>query len=282
MTPIAPVRGRQSDRRDRIASVRQRGWRIRNEGGLCDRRCGVGRVRIGKSAQRRSWQPRRITRSRRAGFEPADPYPGWLYEIARPPDDYLGLYRRARSRHQWPRHPLSARPGAWRIEFDQWHDLCPRPARGFRPLGPARQSRLVMGRRAAVFQKGGELGARAGRISRAWRTAVDIARLRQAAPLREDDRGRDPDRSRIPRGRQSSAARGRRQYRLGAADPPRPPAPECGANLFARRGQAAQSADHHRRASASRGVRRHPRCRRRIRPQRPERCARAGRCRARR
>ncbi len=43
------------------------------------------------------------------------------------------------------------------------------------------------------------------------------------------------DRARIPRGRQPSAAGRRRQYRLGAADPPRPAAAERGAHLSARR-----------------------------------------------
>ena len=34
----------------------------------------------------------------------------------------------------------------------------PRPTRGLRPLGPARQSRLVVGRLPALFQKGRALG----------------------------------------------------------------------------------------------------------------------------
>ncbi len=42
--------------------------------------------------------------------------------------------------------------------LDQRADLCPRPARGFRPLGAARQPRLGLGRCAALFQAGRELG----------------------------------------------------------------------------------------------------------------------------
>ena len=59
--------------------------------------------------------------------------------------------------------------------LDQRHDLCPRPARGFRPLGSARQSRLVVGWGAAVFQEGRGLGRRRRRIPRRRRAALDFA-----------------------------------------------------------------------------------------------------------
>src|ERR1700680_921713 len=45
-----------------------------------------------------------------------------------------------------PRHPLSARESARRLQLDQRPHLHSRPARGLRSLGTARQSRLVVGR----------------------------------------------------------------------------------------------------------------------------------------
>ncbi len=47
-----------------------------------------------------------------------------------------------------------------------------------------------LGRRAALFQEGGELGARRRRVSRRGRPAPDLARLRPAAAVPQDDRGR--------------------------------------------------------------------------------------------
>ena len=124
--------------------------------------------------------------------------------------------------HQRPRHQLSARPRAGRVELDQRHDLRPRPAGGFRPLGAARQSRLVVGRRAAVLSQaenweGGEadaVHAQGGPLSTS--KTADMPLLCQAAI-----EAGQADRHGIPRGRQRSAARRRRRHRLGAADPRR-------------------------------------------------------------
>ncbi len=176
---------------------------------------------------------RHIAGGRRARLEPVDPHSGRLHEADGSSDFDLGLQGRARSRRQWPRHPLPARPGIGRLQLDQRDDLCPRPARGFRPLGTARQSRLVVGRRAALFQEGRGLGGRRRRISRPGRAAIDVEDRRPAAVVSEADPGGNRDRARIPRGRQPSAARRRRLYRLGSADPPRAAAPKRGAHLFA-------------------------------------------------
>ena len=55
--------------------------------------------------------------------------------------------------------------------LDQRPDLHPRPAAGFRPVAAARQRRLVVRRRAAVFPQGRGPGARRRRIPRRRRPA---------------------------------------------------------------------------------------------------------------
>ena len=111
----------------------------------------------------------------------------------------LGLQGRGRSRHQRPRHPLSARPGAGRVVLDQRADLHPRPARGFRPLGAARQSRLGLGRCAALFQEGRELAGRGERTARLGRVPDHLADERAAG-------GRARRSSRPPRNSGSNTA----------------------------------------------------------------------------
>ena len=55
------------------------------------------------------------------------------------------------ARPQRPLARLSARQGARRLHRDQRHDLHARPGGRLRPLAPARQCRLGLGRRAALF-----------------------------------------------------------------------------------------------------------------------------------
>ena len=131
----------------------------------------------------------RADRGGRQGLEPADPHPGRLHEDARPQDPDLGLQRRGRSRHRRPRDPLPARPGARRLVVDQRAHLHPRPTRGLRPLGAARQSRLGLGRRAAVLQEGRALGGRRERGARQGRPAVHLEDG-PLADLRGGGRGR--------------------------------------------------------------------------------------------
>ena len=64
----------------------------------------------------------------------------------------LVLQDRAGAGPQRPRARLSARQGDRRLVRDQRHDLHARPGRRLRPLAPARQSRLGLGRRAALLQ----------------------------------------------------------------------------------------------------------------------------------
>ena len=88
---------------------------------------------------------------------------------------------------------------------------------------------------------------------------------RQAAVVSKADRGGNRDRARIPRGRQPSAARRRRQYRLGSADPPRAAAPKRGAHLSASGTEAAEPAGRHQCSGPPHPVRRYPCGRRRVR-----------------
>ena len=66
--------------------------------------------------------------------------------------------------------------------LDQRADLYPRPTRGLRPLGAARQSRLVVGRLPALFQEGRALGGRATTKSTA-RTALSSPRRWTSSPI---------------------------------------------------------------------------------------------------
>ena len=58
-------------------------------------------------------------------------------------------------------HHPAARQGAGRLELDQRAALRPRAGRGLRPLAPARQCRLELRRRAAVFPQGRGSGSAA-------------------------------------------------------------------------------------------------------------------------
>ena len=68
----------------------------------------------------------------------------------------LGLRYRAAGGPQRPHRLSAARQGARRLVGDQRHGLYPRPPHRLRPLGLARQRRLVVQRRAALFQARGE------------------------------------------------------------------------------------------------------------------------------
>ena len=106
----------------------------------------------GDAAVRGSGDARRAAGSRRRGPQSLDPHPARLRQDLRRRVGELVLRDRTRSRRQRPPHLLAARQGARRLVVDQRHGLYPRPARGLRPLAPARQHRLVIDRRAALFQ----------------------------------------------------------------------------------------------------------------------------------
>ena len=65
----------------------------------------------------------------------------------------LDVQDRAGAGPQRPQPQLSARQGDRRLFGDQRHDLYARTGRRLRSLAPARVARLVVGRRAAVFQE---------------------------------------------------------------------------------------------------------------------------------
>jgi hypothetical protein len=74
----------------------------------------------------------------------------------------------------WPRHHPAARQGDRRLLVDQRAALHPRPARGLRPLAPARQCRLELRRRAALFPQGGGSAARRRRPARGGWAALRV------------------------------------------------------------------------------------------------------------
>ena len=80
-----------------------------------------------------------------------DPHPGRLPLLHGQPAHRLDDAHRGGARPQRPRARLPARQGARRLHRDQRHDLHARPGGGLRPLAPARQRRLGLGRRAALF-----------------------------------------------------------------------------------------------------------------------------------
>ena len=127
-----------------------------------------------------------------------------------------------------------------RLVVDQRADLYPRSTRGFRPLGAARQSRLGLGRRAALFQSGRELAGRGERTARQGRVPDHLADERAPGGVPGDHRGRPGDRARIPRRRQQSAAGRRGQHRLVPADPRWAPSGQRRAHLSATGIKAAQ------------------------------------------
>ena len=212
-----------------LAPAEAAGWRCQRRGyrreghsgasGLRDRRRRLGRLRPRQPADRGPRDAGGADRGRRARLEPADPHPGRVHEAARPSDLDLGLQGRGRSRHRRPRDPLSARPRARRLVVDQRADLHPRPARGFRPLGAARQSRLGLGRRAALFQAGRELAGRGQRTARHGRVPDHLADERAAGGVPGDHRCRRELGARIPAGRQQSAAGRRATASAGASRP---------------------------------------------------------------
>ena len=93
----------------------------------------------------------------RAGMRPArpapvHPHPRRLHQDVVQSGLHLAIQDGTVRGFRRPADPDDAGPHSGRIEFDQRHDLQSRPARGFRQLGAARQSRLGLCRCAAVFQ----------------------------------------------------------------------------------------------------------------------------------
>ena len=83
---------------------------------------------------------------------PLHPHPGRLHQDAVQPDLHLAVPDRAGRGHQRPAYPHDAGADAGWVKLHQRHDLQSRPARGFRQLGAARQSRLGLCRHSPLFQ----------------------------------------------------------------------------------------------------------------------------------
>ena len=95
-----------------------------------------------------------------------DPHSAWLWQDLCRQAGELDVPDRARSRRQQPPDLLAARQGSGWLQLDQRHGLHPRSARGLRPLAATGQSRLVGGRRVAVFQTRRAEYPRSGRLAR--------------------------------------------------------------------------------------------------------------------
>ena len=168
-----------------MANRQRPGSRLRH----CRRR--FSRLRDGGTAIGRPINPRGAARSRRRGSQPLDPYSARLWQDLRRCLGELVLRGRARPRCERPPHLLATRQGAGRILLDQRHGLYPRPARGFRPLAPIRQYRLVLDRRAAVFQARPASDPRRRRIPQHRRPALRLRHHRAPSDLRSLHQGRD-------------------------------------------------------------------------------------------
>ena len=88
-----------------------------------------------------------------------------------------------------PQCHCAARKSSRRLELDQRADLYPRPGGGLRPLAAARQCRLELCRRAALFPQGGKQRTRRRRIPRRRRAARRLGPARPASARRGLCRG---------------------------------------------------------------------------------------------
>ena len=166
---------------------------------LRHRRRRLGRLRAGQSPERGRQRERAADRSRRARPPSVHPYPARHGQDARIRHVQLGLPHRARAEHERPQDRGDARQGAGRLVLDQRDGLYPRQSRRLRPLGAERGARLVLCRRAALFQALRDLGARRQSVAR--RRRADRHRIRQdhrsrlrRLARRRQDRGLPGDR----------------------------------------------------------------------------------------
>ncbi len=164
----------------------------------------------------------------------------------------LALRHRAGDLRRQAQDGGCARQGDRRFVVDQCDGLCARPSRRFRPLVRERRARLVVQRRAAVFQEAGKLGGRRERISRRLRSAdhAPLALHRSAGRclFRGGRAGRLSVQSRLQR-------RGAIRLLAHAGDDPQRPPLQHGGRLSA---SGAGSQESHRRgqcADRARGVR---------------------------
>ena len=163
------------------------------------------------------------------GLAPLHPYPGRLHVHPGQSPGELALQVRAQRMDRRPRHRRPARQDPGRLELDQRPHLQSRPAARLRRLGPARQPRLGLCRRAALLPPERAAGRRGRRdLPRPRRQPADH-RPRLARPaLRGLHRGRRADGHPAQPRLQRHPAGGRE---LRAAHHPERPAQERRARL---------------------------------------------------
>ena len=178
----------------------------------------------------------------------------------------LVLPERAGAVRRQSRDSRAARPGARRKLLDQRHVLHPRPRARLRHLAPARQCRMVVGRRAAVFQAHRKLSARRRRGARHRRRARRAGQSRSLGDRRSLAAGGDRLRDSGDRRSQCRRQRGRRLFPGHGQERP----PLVGGGGVSQAGdEPAESARHHQRARQAIALRGQARHRRRILAGRP-------------
>ena len=150
---------------------------------------------------------------------------GYLYLMGNPRTDW-GYKTAAGAGPQRPQPQLSARQGAGRLLVHQRHDLHARPGARLRPVAADGQSRLGLGRRAALLQE-------ASRTSGRWSPTPSTGCTRAAA-----------------NGASSSRASAGRSSTPSATRRPRPASPRSTTSTAATTRAAATSTSTRRRACA--------------------------------
>ena len=194
MTPPHAARGEEKSGSSRIAPLAAHSSSHGNFR-LCHRRRGIGRQRAGVAAERGRERHGLRPRGGAVGLAPLHPYPGRLHVHPGQSQGELALQVRAQRMDRRARHRRPARQDPGRVELDQRPYLQSRPTARFRRLGPARQPRLGLCRRAALLPPERAAGRRGRRhLPRPRRQPADH-RPRLARPdLRGLHRGRGPAR----------------------------------------------------------------------------------------
>ena len=180
---------------------------------------GRRRLRAGQPADRgRRASPSACWNAGRRTGIPTSTFPAGFIKMLFNPTYTWQFTDRAGRGNRRAAHPHHAGPHAGRLELDQRHGLQPRPARRFRQLGAARQSRLGLCRRAAVFQahraahrrrrRPLSMAARATCRSPTWTGSIRSAR--RSSPARSAPGiPRNPDYNRRPARRASAISSAR-------------------------------------------------------------------------
>ena len=246
---------RRSEHRQRQPGRDRHGLRLRRGG----RR--IGRQRARGAPERGSRGDGGAGRGRAARPQRAHPLPGRPRTARTHPRRELGLPHRAPARPERPRGLVAARQGAGRLELGQRHGLHPRPPCRLRPLGRARQPRMVLRRGPALLPP--------RRAQRAHPRRVP----RQRRPAQRDGPAQpQPAPARLHRGRPSGGppGHGRLQRRRAGGRRPLPGHPPQRRALQRRQGLShaqpgpAEPHGDHRRAHHARALRRPPRHRDRV------------------